>query len=197
MSYHVYTTESFILKGHPLKEADAYYQILTCDLGLITAGARGVRRLESKLSPALVDGSQSTLSLVKGKHAWRIIGAVVIQNTAQEFFGKKPQKVIWFRFLNTVRLMIGGEEKNSKIFELANHFKSALLQRNFSFEELQALERLGIFFLMYELGYAHFRKEYEGFFYADMFSDNAIKQALLQREIITLDINRALAASQS
>ena len=197
MSYHVYTTESFILKGRPLREADAYYQILTRDLGLITASAQGVRRLESKLSPALVDGSQTTLSLVRGKHAWRIIGAVTIQNTAREFIGKKSQRVIWFRFLNTVRLMIGGEEKNSKVFELTNLFKSALLQRDFSFQELQALERLGIFFLMYELGYAHFRREYESFFYTDMFSDNAIEQALLQKEIITLDINRALAASQS
>lgn len=197
MSYHVYTTESFILKGYPLKEADAYYQILTKDLGLITASARGVRRLESKLAPSLIDGSKTTLSLVRGKHSWRIIGAVSVQNTALEFIGKKPQKVIWFRFLNTIKLMIGGEEKNSKIFELANLFKSSLLQRDFSFDELQALERLGIFFLMYELGYAHFRSEYESFFYADMFSDNAIKQALLQKEIITLDINRALAASQS
>jgi len=197
MSYHVYTTESLILKGNSNREADGYFSILTRDLGVITAGAKGVRLLRSKLAPSLLEASYSTLSLVRGRYSWRIIGGTPITNTAHSFDGRSRPRIIWFHFLHTVRFLISGEEKNVRIFSLALGFHESLSRRDFQEDELNALECLGIFHLMYELGYAHARPEYEAFFQNDLFSDISIQKAIDLRPLIVDDLNRALAASQT
>lgn len=197
MSYHVYTTESLILQGHSSREADADFSILTRDMGVIRASARGVRLVQSKLAPALLDASYSVLSLVRGKNTWRIIGGTPVQNTARFREDQFPAKVVWFRFLNTLRLLINGEERENKLLPLALSFHENLNRRMFTTPELSALECLGIFHLMCELGYAHARPEYKNFLGADLFSDDTIQAAIKVRSLLVNDLNRALAASQS
>lgn len=197
MSYHVYTTESLILKGHSSREADGDFAILTSDMGVIRANAKGVRLVQSKLAPALLDASYSVLSLVRGKNTWRIIGGAPVQNTARFSEEQFQAKVVWFHFLHTLRFLINGEEREHKLLPLALSFRESLGRRSFSREELSALECLGIFHLMCELGYAHERPEYQAFLGDNLFSDESIQAAMKVRSLLVNDLNRALAASQS
>ncbi len=197
MSYHVYTTESLILKSYSNREADGNFSILTRDMGVIHASATGVRLMKSKLAPALLDSSHSVLSLVRGKNIWRIIGGTPIANTARFSLEQFEAKVVWFHFLNTLRLLVSGEEREYALLPLALSFRQSLDRRNFNPQELSALECLGIFHLMCELGYAHERSEYEAFFSGDLFSEDSIQAAIKVKPLLVSDLNRALSASQS
>jgi len=80
VSYETYTTEAVVCGVMPRGEHDATIRLFTKDAGMVYARAGGIRAGQSKLRYALQDFSHTTVSLVKGRTEWRIIGAVSVGN---------------------------------------------------------------------------------------------------------------------
>lgn len=75
MSYHIHTTEAFIVSSLPRGERNYSLLLLTEELGTLYAHAQGVRVLASKLRYHLIPHSFTRISLVRGKSDWRVVGA--------------------------------------------------------------------------------------------------------------------------
>lgn len=75
MAYQIYTTDSFIVKNNPAKDADTSLLLFTEKFGLIYAYAKSARAIKSKLRPSLQTTSFSSISMVKGKELWRVTNA--------------------------------------------------------------------------------------------------------------------------
>ena len=74
-----YTTDAVILRTSPIGEADRLLTLLTPRLGKISATARGVRKITSKLSGHLDILTRSTLTLNKGLTLDTITSAEAIE----------------------------------------------------------------------------------------------------------------------
>lgn len=109
MSYAVYSTRGFILGSGQSGEASKIYSIYTEDFGLIHARAQSVRTLQSKLRYNLEDYSFVSISLVRGKEIWRLVGSQTIDTP-------KYSHIISARVLNLVKRLVQGEERNDKLF---------------------------------------------------------------------------------
>jgi recombinational DNA repair protein (RecF pathway) len=136
MSYHIYTTEAFVLHGYQLGEADALYACFTKDFGLVRARATGVRKEASKLRYSLQ--ARIHLSLIKGRAGWRITGAVLIAN-------QKPEQLALFgRLAKLTERLVHGEERNDGLFSVfTSHDESTVSQTDELFAVIKILVTLG------------------------------------------------------
>ncbi len=75
MAYRLYQTEGIVLGTRLRGEASLLVDVLTPDLGLVTAIAQGVRKVTSKLRGHIGYGSVVRVSLVRGKEYWRLVSA--------------------------------------------------------------------------------------------------------------------------
>lgn len=75
MSYTIFTTDSFIVKAEPTRDADVSLLLFTEQFGLLHAVAKSARQVKSKLRPSLQSLSFSSMSLVKGREVWRVTSA--------------------------------------------------------------------------------------------------------------------------
>ncbi len=80
MSYKTYTTEAFVCGSYSHNTSDKNYLLFARDAGMVFATARSVREEKSKQRYALQDFSRIRVSLVKGKHGWRIGSAEALGN---------------------------------------------------------------------------------------------------------------------
>lgn len=69
------TTDAFVLGSWPHGESNRVYSLYTRAFGFLYAHGQGVRRLDNRNRYALTTGSLSSVTLVRGRDAWRITGA--------------------------------------------------------------------------------------------------------------------------
>ncbi len=74
MNYEIYTTEAIAINKVISGESDMIFWLLTDKLGLITAKAIGFRKESGKMRNRLQLFSHVTVSLVRGRNNWRIVG---------------------------------------------------------------------------------------------------------------------------
>jgi len=117
MSHHVYTTRGVVLSLKPTKEADKLATILTRDLGLIHGSARGIRKLDSKLSSPLSELALVRVSLVKGKRSWRVTTTGLIRNSYVELRQNRKALEALSRIFGLLRTMVRGEDKNIELYD--------------------------------------------------------------------------------
>ena len=197
MAHHLYTTEGFILKSRPAGDADKYLYIFTRDFGLVVAKARSVRNIYSKLSANLTDLSRASVSLVKGKRSWRIVGSDVSLNIYASL-RRMPEKVLlWAQFLNLILHLVNGEERDARLFSLLEDYHNLISTRNFAPDEITAAETLAGYLLLRELGNARDREEYNSLIRKPLFSEDSIRDAKRLSGMLVSDINEALAGSKS
>lgn len=75
MSYHIHSTEAFIISSVPRGERNSSLLLLCEELGTLYAQATGVRVLQSKLRSHLIPHTLARVSLVRGKQEWHVVGA--------------------------------------------------------------------------------------------------------------------------
>lgn len=75
MAYRIYTTDSFVIKNSPSKDADVSLLLFTEQFGLLYAAAKSARAGMSKLKASLQTTNFSSISMVKGREVWRITNA--------------------------------------------------------------------------------------------------------------------------
>lgn len=196
MSYHIYTSQGFILKGLPSGEADKFYYIFTRELGLIFASAKSVRVTKSKLAPALRDFSSGEFSFVKGKHRWKITHASSFENFFDVFRTDKEKLQLCARVFSFLPTCITGEEINKDLFSVVDIALRHLKEEKFTKEDLFLFECVLILRILFHLGYVVARPEYTPILNDLRWDKEVFEYAHTHKDTILKDINRSLNESQ-
>jgi len=190
---HIYTTKAIIVKSIPIGEANKYYFLLTEDLGFIRASAQGVRLDKSKLKGHLQDFCLVSISLVKGKEVWRIVGVETLES---ESFLKNTNKLVAIKnIFNLLTRLLHGEEKNEALYQSIESSYNFLLKNELSQDNVKNLETITVLRVLYHLGY--FKTSFD---LLDFVKDNELSVEVLNlfdtnKKLAILDINSALQES--
>ena len=196
MSYHIYTTEGYVLKGIPTGEADKYFQIFTKELGLIFANAKSVRSIKSKLSPSLRDFSSGEFSFIKGKNRWKITHAVSPINYYDLFREDKDKLLVCGRVFAFLPVCIAGEEINKTLFTVVDSAFTFLKNSTISKEQIFLFECMLMLRILFHLGYVAPSPEYKEILEDERWDDAVFEQALILKPKLVREINHALKESQ-
>jgi recombinational DNA repair protein (RecF pathway) len=74
MAIEKYTTPAIILESYDQGEHDKVFKVFTREFGLLFVHAKSIRKLESKLRGHMLPRSIATITIVKGKEVWRLVG---------------------------------------------------------------------------------------------------------------------------
>ena len=85
MTHTIYNTKAIVLGKVDTGEADNTLWLLTEDLGLVVASAQSARKEVAKMRPFLQTLGVLNVSMVRGKYAWRIVGAAELAGCPGEF----------------------------------------------------------------------------------------------------------------
>lgn len=157
MTYKIYTTDGFIIKARPSKDADLSILVFTEELGLLNASAKSVRLERSKLRFSLQSMTFSSISFVKGREVWRVTSA----KKHISLYDKRLSieiRTMFARMLMFIERFCPREQQEVEIFALLKQISG------FAFKELQAkiadhaeyIEAVELFFILkslYILGY--------------------------------------------
>lgn len=195
MSYHVYTTEGFVLEGKTLGEADKYYSIFTRELGLVFATATSVRKPESKLRTALDDLTFSELSFIRGKHRWKITNAREIENIYKGFIKEPHKKPIVFGLIALLKKFLQGEEKHEDLFSTMHEAVQFLKATPLLSNELMAFDCVAKLRILTLLGYVDNHK-FASFVETSAWSIFLIHDAIPHISEMSAQISDSIEASQ-
>lgn len=189
MAHAVHTTNAVVLSSADVQDADKLFWLLTKDFGLVFASARSVRREASKLRYSLQDLAQVDVSIVRGKGLWRITGAQyagmpALSVTQQQVFG---------RIATLVRRVMPTDEENDMLFTIMTTTRAALMEEE---SDAEAIERLAVARVLYQLGYLSCTPEYTGLIDTLTFDADALTQSTTLKDVLLLDINAGLNESQ-
>ncbi len=190
MSYHIYHTEAVLLGGTFLRESDRLLFFYTKDFGLLTAHARSIREIKSRLRYVLQQFGYSEIDLIRGKHGWKLITAKAVASQ-DGVIKHKGRRVVLARYVQLLRRLIQGEEKNSAVYDDIKLI-SLFLEQAVSREEFEAIEILFVARLLYHLGYWD-ASEGGSFFIAQELTHKEILSTVTMQRIVLLNqINKSL-----
>jgi len=192
MSHFIYRTEAIILGEMPSGEDNRLYFLLTKDLGLVLAEARGVRLLKSKLRYNLYLFASVQIELVRGKNIWRVVN--VYPNGSGTSF-VSPNGDIFARLSQLIRRLVHGEEENGKLFNEMFSARELLSKNELSKEEATGLELAMVARVLFSLGYFDGKEKYNQILNEEINPRIVPTNSSFRREL-TLDINEALKESQ-
>jgi DNA repair protein RecO (recombination protein O) len=194
--YIVYPTEGIILKSVPIGEADCYYSILTRDLGLVFAEAKGVRKMESKLRYSLLTFGAADFSLIRGKGRWRIASAELKRHYFAELKGEEPAKMMLARAASLVTRLVQGEERNEQLYDNFKNGASFLADQKPRGQFLRNTEYLLALRVLFSLGYLGSMPGWNSFTTTPQFDERMLVEVgSVEREVLSV-INQSLRESQ-
>ena len=148
--YHPHTTDGIIISRSPVGEASVWCWILTRELGLIGAHAQGTRNLSSKLRPHVQTLTYGSFSFVRGKQAWKLVGARKYIN----LYTLNPDIAPLFsRILSLAKILIAGEEYHPEVFDILEQACMYVKENTLEKYHYGSLERLMVLRMLYQLGY--------------------------------------------
>lgn len=154
MSHHIYNTKAFIIDNLPSGECDSIIIMYTEDFGLVSAIAKGLRDMKSKLRYSLQELSYGTVALVRGREFWRVTNA----NTEISLFNKSlasSLRNILASILSFTKRFSPGEDKNNDIYESLKQISSFLFRHQKEITPEGASIALAVtkMRILYSLGY--------------------------------------------
>ncbi|MEI8174352.1 MAG: DNA repair protein RecO [bacterium] len=195
--HHIYHTEGIILGSRSSGETGKYYYIFTCDLGMITASAQGVRKMSSKLRYVLQDFAYLKIDFVQGKNIFRITNASKTNALEQITKNSGTFKV----FANIARLLkrlLAGVEPNEALFaDLINGLlildKISIQDKSVSNweDDLRNIEAIIVLRILNNLGYIGENEVLQNFIKSP-FEENLVFEVSKDRTKILHQINKAL-----
>ena len=192
--HHIYHTHGFILSSRNSGEANKMLTIYTREMGLVRAGAQGIRLSKSKLRFALQDFSYARVDLVRGKDIWRVTSATTMNSFPYARYDKDSLLLI-ARVSKLLQRVCDGEEANVQIFDDFIQALYLLDDTNTSPSSREALELHLVLRIMKNLGYIGDSESIATYFESD-FSDTKVDALLKEKQSIIAHINRALNESQ-
>jgi DNA repair protein RecO len=192
--YHLHYTPGIIIASRSSGEADRRFRILTRELGVITATAKGVRVLHSKLRYALQTYSHIDLALVRGSGGWRITNAVSIGNIYANLERYPEALGVLMRTLRLIDRMTPGEERHEELFSEVSGGLSYLVAHKESKEVVDAVEQLLLLRVFSLFGYVGNRPDVS-VLTGRMWDDAVITATVDRRREVVSTINTALRES--
>ncbi len=195
--HHVYTTEGFVLSGINVGEANRFLKIFTRDFGMIAGSAQGVRHLKSKLRYSLQDFSYASVSIVKGKDAWRIVNAAQKENMSQALRADGKKFEVFTRTLSLLRRFLHGEEKNETLFDIFHSGFAYLTEAPaLAAADLKHFEYILVLRILHHLGYLKKLEVLKPFSETDTWNKEILAAMGKHATLALQEINRSLAESQ-
>ena len=186
--HHIYHTEGIILGSRNFGEAGRYYSIFTRDLGMISASARGVREMSSKLRFILQDFAYLKIDLVKGKDFWRLTSASKT-NKFERLFKPEIFKVL-VNISKLLKRLLAGEDKNEVLFD--DLLKGLYILENAKTKnELNNVEIVIVLRILNNLGYIGSGDELKDFIESPFEEDLVFKISESKTKMLH-QINKAL-----
>lgn len=121
---HKYTTDALVLARTPLAESASLVTLLTEEFGLVRARAEGLRKPGAKLAHALQTLDRSEVTLVRGKEAWRISGALLTNHLFQSL--DRNARLRAGRVNGLLLRLVHGEANDPILFTIFTHFLHVL-----------------------------------------------------------------------
>lgn len=148
----LHTTDAFITGSTPHGESNRVYGLFTHDFGFVYAHGQGVRELKNRNRYALVTGEIASVTLVRGREAWRITGA----RQSDGGNGHAPPlpgtaSARHRRVLYLLRTLVPRDEPLPGVFSTLLEFRNALVAHHTTYGE--ALESLAVLRILHTLGY--------------------------------------------
>lgn len=133
---HKYVTGAIVLARTPLAESASLVTVLTEEFGLLRARAEGLRKPGAKLAHALQTLDRSEITLVRGKEAWRLSGAVLEESLFATL--SRAARLRAGRVAGLLLRLVRGEANDPALFSIFSRFVEQL--PGLSEEEQDALE---------------------------------------------------------
>lgn len=167
MAYQTYTTEAIVCGRTVRGEHDLTLRLYTKDTGMIFARAGAARALESKLRYGLQDFSYSRITLVHGKHEWRVTGATLIENLYYRTASREHRGALR-NATRVVRRLLSGTAAEPDLFAIVIEGLQTLAEGDGS----QAATDVFLLRVLHHLGYVPTRAAY-----ADLVGQRTLKDA--------------------
>jgi recombinational DNA repair protein (RecF pathway) len=151
MSYCIYDTPALVMKRWPQREANSSFLLYTRELGRILARAQSIRKVTSKLAPALQVGSLSSVSLVRGRGGWRLVGAAA--KRALLLSSSASKQIVIERFLRLLARLVPEQATDRDLYYIISHGLQAVADSE-SADDLRSSEYLLVLRTLVQLGYA-------------------------------------------
>ena len=187
--HHIYHTEGIILGSKNYGEAGRYYSIFTRDLGMIYAGAQGVRKMSSKLRFVLQDFAYLKIDLVKGKDFWRLTNAAKT-NKLEQISKNTDALKVFSNISHLLKRLLAGEDPNQALFiDLINGL--LILENAATKEDLRDIEAIIVLRILDNLGYIGGEENIKTLTKSP-FEDTLIFEVSQKRKAVLRQINKAL-----
>jgi recombinational DNA repair protein (RecF pathway) len=152
MAHEKYTTEAFVLKIYEQNEHDLAYKIWTKDFGIIFAVAKSIRKINAKLRSLVKKHDFFSVTLVKGKDIWRLVGAE--EDNLLENNNPKASLTAKKIIAESIDKFLEEKKTYKKLFD---RLKSAFTEKDILGMEVNKLKVLIYYIVLVDTGYADAR----------------------------------------
>ena len=186
--YQKYHTECLVLGSRDVGESDRVFSLYTRDFGLVKARASAVRSERSKMRYALQHYAHAHVSLVRGKHGWRVAGASTVRSAHGTGIAT------FARVAELVKRLVTGEEQNQYLFAALAEAHSAFMHSD---ENISAtIEIVCVARILYALGYISTEALSTALFTHTAYTGEHLLEAQTLKDKLLSSINQALAEAQ-
>ena len=194
--HKLFVSEGIVLGKRGLGEANTLIAILTRELGLVKAVARSARRETSKLRYSIEPLSRGTYSFIRGKHEWKLTGAVGVSrdfaiSALLETNSSNMQAV--GRIARLLLRLIHGEEYSGALYDTVAEGLSALMKA--APQQIEHIETVLVLRILSHLGYLPQTPELQPFIDQDFFSLELQSEVAASRVLLLKAINESLGAT--
>lgn len=192
--HRIHTTEAFVLGSSSQGEGSSFARLYTRELGLVSGWVQGTRMLKSKLRAHVQPFSHSTLSFVRGRDMWRVVGAEGIERIVNPL--ESPEQ---FRFVSKIFVLlsrlVAGEEADPHLFDIVREgiYAGTALRCD---ADLSSLELLLVLQVVAHLGYLPEDERISPFLAFRPSDTRAYDELRSHRSHAVALVNSALQASQ-
>lgn len=188
MAIEKYTTQVFVLRSYEQGEHDLVYKLWTRDFGIIFAVAKSVRKINAKLRSLIKKNDFSSVTLVKGRDVWRLVGAEEIQDfsyfSESKTWSMEAKKIV----SEVVNKFIEEKKSYKKLFE---KIKSIFLEKDeIGILEINKFKILLYYIVLVDTGYADARvigvndlEEYKKFTIKDFYTHFILNEREIKKHV--------------
>lgn len=193
---HQYSTDALVLGTFNTGEANKTYTLYTEQFGLVYCQARSVRKEGAKLANNLQSLSRSTVSLIRGKKGWKVVGSVELGNVYYELRQTPHTRDMIIRIVKLVRRLVRGEEKNHSLFQALTQGIAYCALHDLDVSRMESVERLLALRILASLGYMTPMPQFMPLLSHYSIEEDDIELLAKQQSIATREINSALKNAQ-
>jgi DNA repair protein RecO len=185
--YTIHTTPGFIISSQPYGEAGKLLHVFTREIGLIMAGAQGLRLEKSKLRYSSQDFSFGQYSFVRGKEFWRLTDAKLHKRIINKEFCARLGLLL--------KRLLHGEDPHPELFDCISECVDFIENHPLDKEAMQTLESLIVARVLFRLGYIGHDAELNGHLDSNQFTEELLGNLKEKRLILNKHINKAFKES--